>query len=215
MVRAFRAIVPERASTHDPIRRRGAGPPAPTGRILTWTRPQKPASATKQRPSNSSTPRRISSRPTSSRRLRPDGSRLLYLLASLALFAFLTGPDDGWRKILVVTLSWLGFAVLGGFLQWAVYVPWRARRVYARYPLAKIARRFSLREDGLQMRNERGDITMLWSDFTRWRANRRTILLYTSPGGAFMLVPARLAERGFPIEGLKAALRRELGPPRR
>jgi hypothetical protein len=140
---------------------------------------------------------------------------LLYLLASVALFAFLTGPDDSWPKILVVTLSWLGLAILGGLLQWGVYVPWRARRVYARYPLAKVARRFSLREDGLQMRNERGDITMHWSDFTRWRANRETILLYTSPGGAFMLVPARLEERGFPIEGLKAALRRELGPPRR
>ncbi|MGA2042689.1 MAG: YcxB family protein [Roseiarcus sp.] len=141
--------------------------------------------------------------------------RLVGALGALAVGAFLFAVEDSRLAALLIWLPALAGAAIGGLLQWAVYVPWRARRIYGRYPLADRPRRFSLEREGLRIGSERGEILMSWRDFTRWRANGETILLYTSPGGAFVPVPARLAALGFPIEALEAALTRELGPARR
>ncbi|MBO0754818.1 MAG: YcxB family protein [Bradyrhizobiaceae bacterium] len=89
---------------------------------------------------------------------------------------------------------------------------WIGRRTYARNPLAQLSRKIELRPEGLRYQSPRGDVTILWRDFIKWRANSKTTLLYTAPG-MFVLIPARLAALGFPIDDLKAALTRELGPP--
>ncbi|MGD0720528.1 MAG: YcxB family protein [Roseiarcus sp.] len=140
---------------------------------------------------------------------------LVGALCALAAGAFLFAVEASRLEAFLIWLPALAGAAIGGLAQWAVYVPWRARRIYGRYPLADRPRRFSLDREGLRIGTERGEILMSWTDFTRWRANRKTILLYTSPGGAFVPVPARLAALGFPIAALESALAREVGPASR
>ncbi|HEY2528600.1 MAG TPA: YcxB family protein [Xanthobacteraceae bacterium] len=89
---------------------------------------------------------------------------------------------------------------------------WIGRRTYARYPLAWHSRKIELRAEGLRYQSPRGEVTMLWRDFIKWRASSKTTLLYTAPG-VFVHIPARFAALGFPIDDLKAALTREVGPP--
>ena len=133
---------------------------------------------------------------------------VLMVLACATFFYFATDPDFA-----LWSLGWLPVTVVVWYaIIWTVLVPWRARHTYARHPLAHMPIRLSLRPEGLHSEHPRGTSTLLWKDFIRWRAGRKTVLFYTSPR-IFMHVPARIAESGFPYEELKAALARELGPP--
>jgi hypothetical protein len=105
-----------------------------------------------------------------------------------------------------------GFA--GGLFSWAVYLPWIARRNFRRYPLAHLRTGVALLPEGIRTEGDRGKSTVLWKDFIQWRANKRVVLVYLSPR-LFLFFPTWLAAKGFPIDELKAALTRELGPPKR
>jgi hypothetical protein len=115
----------------------------------------------------------------------------------------------------LVGLFGLPVAMAAGELaMWRFYIPWIARRNYARQPLAHLAVRLTLEPSGLRHETERGGNLLLWRDAIKWRANRKATLLYLSPR-LFIQVPARLAALGFPADELRAILRRELGPPDR
>jgi len=113
--------------------------------------------------------------------------------------------------LLAIAITLVG-AVLGTLASVYVYLPWLARRNFARYPLSHLAQKSVLRPEGITLQSPRGIATLQWSDFIRWRINSKTILIYTSPG-TFIHFPARLAELGFPMDRLKAGLSRELGSP--
>jgi hypothetical protein len=89
---------------------------------------------------------------------------------------------------------------------------WIGRLTYARSPLGQLSRKIELRPEGLRYQSPRGEVTIVWQDLIKWRAGSKTTLLYTGPT-MFVHVPARLALLGFPLDDLRAALTREVGPP--
>jgi hypothetical protein len=103
---------------------------------------------------------------------------------------------------------------LGIFAVLYVYLPWLARRCFAKYPLSHLGHKLTLQSEGITLRSPRGINALQWKDFTRWRTNGKTTLIYASPN-IYIHFPARLADLGFPMDRLKVELSRGLGPPLR
>ena len=139
---------------------------------------------------------------------------LSILLICIAAFYFFRYDGASLRlQLLVPVYIALGYA-LYGLAARGLAVPWLGRRAYARQPPAWVPERIELRPEGLRFQAPRGESTVLWRDLTKWRTGKKTTLLYMSPSpSVFLLIPARLAALGFPMDDLKATLARELGPP--
>jgi hypothetical protein len=139
---------------------------------------------------------------------------LCILLICIAAFFFFRYEGASLRfQLLVPLYIALGYG-LYGLAARGLAVPWLGRRAYARQPPTLVTNRIELRPEGLRFQSPRGESTILWRDFSKWRANSKTTLLYMTPGW-FLPIPARLTALGFPMDDLKAALTRELGVPRR
>lgn len=139
---------------------------------------------------------------------------LIVLAMCIAFLFFLRAESAPLLAQIIVPIGAALGGVLGGFFAWAVIAPWKGRRIYAKQPLAQLAKSIALRADGLHSQSARGESTLLWRDFISWRTNGKTTLLYVSPH-MFIIIPARFAALGFPTDDLKATLTREMGPPRR
>jgi hypothetical protein len=133
----------------------------------------------------------------------------LILIGLLALLYILDPSTPLW----IAPLAVVG-GLASGLFCWAVYLPWIARRNFTRQPLAQLRIGVALVAEGIRSESARGKSTLLWKDFIQWRANKKATLLHLSPR-LFVIIPTRLGAQGFPIEELKAALARELGPPKR
>lgn len=140
---------------------------------------------------------------------------VVFIAVSCAGMFLLLRNDDAplWVQLLLPVSMMLGGG-LAGLFAWAVFAPWIGRRTYARQPLAQVATRITLRPEGLRFQSARGDSTILWKDFISWRSNGKTTLLYLSPY-SFLHIPTRLDALGFATDGLRTALVRQIGAPRR
>jgi hypothetical protein len=138
---------------------------------------------------------------------------LLLMLALVLVGAIFIHLREVSQTILVVAVILVG-AALGMFAVLCVYLPWVARRSFAKYPLAHLGHKLTLQSEGITIQSPRGISTLQWKDFIRWRTNGKTTLIYASPN-IYIHFPARLAELGFPMDRLKVELLRGLGPPLR
>lgn len=93
-----------------------------------------------------------------------------------------------------------------------LFLPWRARYDFARYPLAQQERSYAMSAEGLRVTAKSGETRFRWSDFIGWRANATITILYASPR-TFHAVPARLEALGFPYRAFRAEVERNV--PRR
>jgi hypothetical protein len=138
----------------------------------------------------------------------------ILIILSMCMAAFFTSFILGtplWFQLSLPACMALGAGLWVSAIR-AFAFPWIGRRTYARYPLSQLSKKIELRPEGLWFQSPRGEVTILWRDFINWRVGSKTTLLYTAPN-VFVHIPARLATLGFPIDDLKAALTRELGPP--
>ena len=146
-------------------------------------------------------------------RAAPTRRRWMLLLMSVLVLAaaiFMCSREISWTIVAVAFISVGG--ALGALAEFHVYVPWRARRDFAKSPLAHLEHTFTLLSEGITIQNARGSISRLqWSDFLSWRTNKRTTLVFLSPT-ILIHFPARLAGSGFPVDRLKVELSRALGP---
>lgn len=141
--------------------------------------------------------------------VRPGPKRAAALAAAIAL---LVGALFWYEPAWDVRAQGCAGGALGGvgvfLLHRYLYLPWHARRQFANYPLLRAEHVFTLEQEGLRDSTERTNALLVWRDFVGWRANDKSVLLYTSPR-LFILAPTRLAQLGFPIEDLKGALARD------
>lgn len=142
---------------------------------------------------------------------RPGPRRAALLaLAIAAIFGAIFWYEPDWDARLVACVS----SAIGGLavflLHRYVYLPLYARRLFANYPMLLVERSLSLEPDGVRDVTDRTNALLVWRDFVNWRADDKSVLLYTSPR-LFIVVPARLAQQGFPVDELKSALAREFG----
>lgn len=140
---------------------------------------------------------------------RPGPRRAALLaLAIAAIFGAILWYEPDWDARLAACAS----GAVGGLaiflLHRYVYLPLYARRLFANYPMLRVERSLSLEPDGLRDVTDRTNALLVWRDFVHWRADDKSVLLYTSPR-LFIVVPARLAQQGFPVGELKSALARD------
>jgi hypothetical protein len=147
-------------------------------------------------------------------RAAPTRRRWTLLLMSVLVLAAVIFMYSREISQTIVAVAFISFGgALGALAEFHVYVPWRARRDFAKSPLAHLEHKFTLLSEGITIQNVRGSISRLqWNDFLRWRTNKRTTIIFLSPT-IFIHFPARLAELGFPVDRLKDELSRALGPP--
>ena len=133
---------------------------------------------------------------------------LSILLICIAAFFFFRYDGAPLRlQLLVPVYIALGYA-LYGLAARGLAVPWLGRRAYARQPPAWVPERIELRPEGLRFQAPRGESTILWRDLTKWRASRKTTLLYMSPSPSVFL-PSRLAS---PLSASEWMISKPLSP---
>ena len=84
----------------------------------------------------------------------------------------------------------VGICALGWFL-----IPRQARRSWSQAKRLWIETEVRWDKDGIHFKNARGDSYVPWSDYHRWAADKRSILLYQDDR-SFILLPLR----GFPAD---------------
>lgn len=132
-------------------------------------------------------------------------------MAALAAFLFWSEPD--WIARLVTIAAAVAGGGAAGVCYRFLYLPWLARRHFANYPLARLETTFAVADDALILTSDRTLSRLLWRDFVAWRANERTLLLYTAPRVSYV-VPTRLAAQGFPLTRLLSILREKVAERR-
>jgi hypothetical protein len=129
-------------------------------------------------------------------------------IAGVVLFGLLCLAVTEWEWRLGISV----LAALGGVGGYCFarfwYYPRIARNQFANQPLAQLSRTIALTPGGFSMMSERGETALRWSDFIKWGAGERSILLFTSPR-IFLIIPTRIADHGFPVREMKGAIARD------
>ena len=139
----------------------------------------------------------------------PQCRHALYLASVLAaLVAVFFWFEPAWDARAVAC----GAGAAGGLAAFVlvryIYLPLHAKRQFANYPIAHREQVLTLEAEGLRHRSGSNESLTPWRDFVAWQADEQVVLLYIAPR-IFQVVPARLAELGFPIKELKGALARD------
>ena len=92
-----------------------------------------------------------------------------------------------------------------------VVVPWIRRRHYRKYKLLHQEMTVTLLDEGVRFDLPNGCAMLTWDLILKWRYDADYVLIYPMPR-IYHLVPATVAEQGFDMERLKAALTQHVGP---
>jgi len=107
----------------------------------------------------------------------------------------------------------IGAAIGGNLLPYALrglYVPWYLKRHYEKYTVVKKPILIFLLDDGVKFTSSSGAGFLKWSEIHHWRENDSLILIYLAPG-MYHIIPKRIEELHFPINGLKESLVEHVG----
>lgn len=90
----------------------------------------------------------------------------------------------GWYSVSkgnLETLDYLFFLVtVFLILNFAVYLPWRTRRIYKQQKALHRELTFKFDDGGVSASNENGRSLTPWEDYLKWKQNEHLILLYFS-----------------------------------
>ena len=140
-------------------------------------------------------------------RLSSNAWKFLTLLLLAALGAAAWRPADWGMAI--------GGALVGLLAAWVAihYVvnPWLLRRHYRQYKLMQQEQAVTLAPDAVHFSSTAGDTHLRWDQVLKWRHSPDFVLIYPMPA-LYHMVPARVADQGFDLDGLKAALAQHVGP---
>ncbi len=136
-------------------------------------------------------------------------TRLVIGLIALALVAVALAGPAGPRAAAVGGL--IGGVVALALIRGALS-PWMLRRHYRRYKAIQDEQAIMLTDDGLQFTSINGDTRLRWDRILKWRKGEAYFLIFVMPR-MYFIVPLRVAEQGFDVAGLEAALLRHVGPP--
>ena len=123
--------------------------------------------------------------------LRP---RLIYkILGFLVLAAFVWAA---WLSLTVGDLDVMDFVFIALpillILNFAVYLPWKTRRLYKQQKSLQGELTFSFDEDGVTVQSENGSWRTAWTDYVRWKKNDQLVLLYLSDC-MYHMIPKRFS----------------------
>ena len=140
---------------------------------------------------------------------RPNarGWALLGVVLASCLVLAIWGPT---RALRAGGLGGIMGGVAVGLLIHYVVSPWILRRHYRRYKAVQDEQTVTLTDEGVRFEGAGGVSDLRWSRVYRWRSNNDYVLIYLMPR-LYHLVPRRVADQGFDIAALEAALARHVG----
>lgn len=125
-------------------------------------------------------------------------------LLLLAVF----GPNS----LKVMGYSGVICGVLGYLIVLHLFSPMQAKRNYRNYKSIHLPLYFDVVDGGFTIRTENGQNNVKWEDVLKWREDKNYVLIYFAPK-MFYMIPKRIAESGFDMEGFRKVLRDKLGGP--
>ena len=93
------------------------------------------------------------------------------------------------------------------------FLPRRWKRLYAQSKLLQAEVSYSFREDALIVESEKGNCTIQWSDYHKWKVDDNQILLYQADN-IFNIVPKRIFTDSSEADMVESYIRSALGKPR-
>ena len=121
-------------------------------------------------------------------RPRPIYKVLGAFISVLVLWAAWIAITDEDRRAFDLLYPTLVIAMI---LNFAVYLPWKTRRIYGQQKALQRELTFRFDENGALITTENGQTATPWSDYLRWKQNNHLILIYLSDCMYHML-PRRL-----------------------
>ncbi|RLA46153.1 MAG: hypothetical protein DRR42_18690 [Gammaproteobacteria bacterium] len=109
------------------------------------------------------------------------------------------------------TLDYLFYlAILFLILNFAVYLPWKTRRIYKQQKSLQRELTFKFDDEGVSASNENAQSLTPWEDYLKWKHNDQLILLYFSDC-MYHMVPKRLFADVADFDELRELLPHRIG----
>lgn len=115
--------------------------------------------------------------------LRPRKGMRITLYVLLCLYAVaLASMVYQWlfEGQCATTLAWLIAAPAYFAFLYCVILPWRTRQLFKQHTLLHDLNHWEFADDSIHVSSERGHAKINWSDFHKWKANDKVVLLYQS-----------------------------------
>ncbi len=132
------------------------------------------------------------------------GIGLLMLVAWTMWFAFrLEIPFFNWGKwMLSGLLAYL-------FFYSCIFLPWKWNKIFQQQKSLHRESLIRVNESGVEMQSEIGRALVPWSDFLRWKEDKRIFLLYLSDV-SFIMIPTRGFEQEQQIVDFREIINRNI-----
>ena len=101
------------------------------------------------------------------------GVLILALFTWAAWFSFASENTELLDLFFVVAIVFL-------ILNFAVYLPWKTRRIYKQQKALQRELAFVFDEDGVSVSSQNGQSVTPWDDYLKWKQNDQLILIYLS-----------------------------------
>lgn len=149
-------------------------------------------------------------------RLRPKKwTFVLILLFASILIPGIAMMVPQWieQRTFPTGLLWFPAIIVFGVLFNFVFLPWQVRKIFREQKSLSNELRFAFDEAGVAVETARGNGRHPWSDFHKWTADRKFVLLYQS-SVVFFLLPRRAFANDADWQGFQALVRAKLGAPK-
>ena len=100
-------------------------------------------------------------------------------------------------------------AILFLILNFAVYLPWKTRRIYRQQKAMQRELTYRFDDSGVFASNENGQSTTPWQDYLKWKQNDHMILLYFSDC-MYHMIPRTLFDRPADFDKLLELVHRKI-----
>lgn len=114
-----------------------------------------------------------------------------WLVIATLFFGTAVGVNEALHKRSIPVELWWEIGAIVYFVVWfLVLMPWRLKKIF--WQQKSLQRPFELEftDSHLSVFSENGHVTLAWTDFVKWKKNKRMILIYQSDALAH-LVPLR------------------------
>jgi len=139
--------------------------------------------------------------------------RVAAMSAVFLAFVLWKMPHDQTRALMLVT-GYFGVLAVGLFSYQYLYVPWRARRVFAQTKALHRPYVWSWNDEQLNYKTDLATGIVPWTNLSFWRESETMFALYAS-SVAFFLVPKRAFATNAEVDAFRALLAKKItaNPP--
>lgn len=134
-----------------------------------------------------------------------------WIVLATLLFGTSVGVNEAVHKRSIPVELWW---VIGGIVYVAIWflvlMPWRLKKIFLQQKSLQRPFELEFTDAHLSVVAENGQVTLVWSDFVKWKKNKKMILLYQSDALAH-LIPLRAFSTDGDCRQVEELLKAKLG----